>query len=366
MEDLIHFPEQTPAVEPHPTASNAIAVRNWLWVIAALVFAMVLVGGATRLTESGLSITQWKPVTGIIPPLSHKDWLYAFEDYKKIPQYKQLFPNMDLAGFQVIYGWEWAHRLLARIIGLVFVIPFVWFWVERRLPPGLKPKLFGILALGALQGVVGWWMVASGLVNRVEVAQERLAIHLLLAALIFCACLWVAGGLGPKAASAIQNGAERLRVVAILMLALVFLQLGVGALVAGLRAGLIDNTWPLMEGAFSPPASELWKLSPWWANLLDNPVTAQFTHRTIAYVIFALAFVHMLDAAVNATGKARRGSILLFGHVAMQVALGVATLVLIQDNWSGTPHMLFALAHQAVGFGVLAVATLQTRRLCSE
>jgi len=363
MEDWIHFPEPTPAVEPHPTVENALAVRNWLWVVAGLVFVMVLVGGATRLTESGLSITEWKPITGIVPPLSHKDWLYAFEDYKKIPQYQELFPNMDLAGFQVIYAWEWAHRVLGRVIGLVFVIPFLWFWVKRRLPPGLKPKLFGILALGALQGVAGWWMVASGLVSRVEVAQERLAIHLLLAALIFSACMWVAGGLGPKADSAILHGARRLRFVAALTLALVFAQLGVGALVAGLRAGSIDNTWPLMEGAFSPPASVLWKLSPWWANLLDNPVSVQFAHRSIAYVIFALAFAHMLDAAMNAAGKARRGAVLVFGHVALQVALGVATLVLVQDEWSGTPHILFALAHQAVGFGVLAVATLQTRRL---
>jgi cytochrome c oxidase assembly protein subunit 15 len=363
MADWINFPSHTPEILPPPRRETALAVRNWLFLVAAMVFLMVVVGGATRLTESGLSITEWKPVTGVIPPLSQKEWLAAFEDYKKIPQYKELFPDMDLAGFQYIYAWEWAHRQLGRLIGVAFIVPLAWFWARGRLPRELKPKLIGILALGALQGGVGWWMVSSGLVHRVEVAQERLAIHLLLAAFIFSACLWVAGGLGPSASVVVERGRGRLKFVALSLLALVFVQLGAGAIVAGLRAGLIDNTWPLMDGVFIPPATELWKLTPWWANFLENPITAQLAHRLIAYLLLSLAFVHMVDALLNARGKVRRGSIIVFGHILLQATLGVATLVLVQDEWAGTPHLLLALSHQAVAMGVLAVTTLQARRL---
>jgi cytochrome c oxidase assembly protein subunit 15 len=270
---------------------------------------------------------------------------------------------MDVEGFKGIYAWEWGHRLLARLVGVVFAGGFAWFWIKDCLPVGLKPKLFGILALGALQGLVGWWMVSSGLVGRVEVAQERLAIHLLLAAFIMSACLWVAGGLGPRDSSRILFNGPRLRFVSKLILAVVFIQLGLGALVAGLRAGLIDNTWPLMEGGFSPSSETLWRLTPWWTNIVDNPITAQFLHRSTAYVLLALALMHMLDAATNATGKIARGSVILFAHVVVQATLGVATLVMIGDDWSGTPHIFLALGHQAVGMAVLAVATLQARRL---
>ncbi len=363
MEDVFNFPPKTPAVAYAPPPEGAIGVRNWLYLIAALVFAMVVVGGATRLTESGLSITEWKPVTGVIPPLSQEEWRSAFEDYKKIPQFSQLVPDMDLEGFKVIFAWEWTHRLLARLVGLAFAAGFAWLWLTKRIPQRLIPKLFGILALGALQGGVGWWMVASGLVGRTEVAQERLATHLVLAALIFSGCVWTAGGLGPQAPSEIFFGRARLRFVSKLTLAVVFVQLFLGGLVAGLRAGLVDNTWPLMEGGFAPPPEQLWKLTPWWANLVDNPVTAQFFHRLTAYALLALVLFHLLDALANTAGKAARGAVILFGHVVLQVALGVATLVLVEDGGAGTQHILLALAHQAVGIGVLAVATLQARRL---
>ncbi|QGM45764.1 COX15/CtaA family protein [Methylocystis heyeri] len=364
MEDWFHFPHHAPAIEHRITRENATGLRNWLFAIAALVFAMVLLGGATRLTESGLSITQWKPVTGVIPPLSEKDWLDAFEQYKEIPQFKQLFPDMDLAGFKVIYAWEWTHRLLGRLIGLVFVVGFAWFWIRDRIPQGYKPKLFAILALGGLQGVVGWWMVSSGLVNRVEVAQERLAIHLLLAAALFSACIWIAGGLGPRAPSSVLHGdGPRMRFVSRLALGIVFVQLGLGALVAGLRAGFIDNTWPLMEGGFSPSIETLFSIDPWWRNFLDNPILVQFLHRLTAYVLLALTLLHMIDALSNAKGKARTGAIIVFGHVVLQASLGIATLVMIGPEWLGAPHIALALAHQAVGFGVLAVTTLEARRL---
>ncbi|MEK8092776.1 COX15/CtaA family protein [Methylocystis sp. IM3] len=366
MEDWLLFPHPVAEVRRHATEENAVAVRNWLWLVAALVLLMVLVGGATRLTESGLSIVEWKPVTGVIPPLSQKEWLQAFEDYKKIPQYKELFPDMDLAGFKYIYAWEWAHRLLGRLIGVVFAFPLIWFWVTKQLPASVKPKLIGILALGALQGGVGWWMVSSGLIHRTEVAQERLAIHLVIAALIFAACLWVAGGLGPRKASSVHDGAGRLRATALAILALVFLQLFMGGIVAGLRAGLVENTWPLIAGAFIPPADVLWPNEPWWSNIVDTPLTAQFFHRMIAYVIFIVAAIHLVDAAMNAGGAARKGAVLLFGHVVGQIALGVATLLLIEPPFAGTPHLLLALAHQALGMGVLAVATLQARRLVGD
>ncbi|MCX7899427.1 MAG: COX15/CtaA family protein, partial [Methylocystis sp.] len=298
MEDSLHFPHPVPQIRQYATEERATAIRNWLWLIAALVFLMVIVGGATRLTESGLSIVEWKPVTGVIPPLNHKEWSEAFEAYKQIPQFKELFPNMDLAGFKYIYAWEWAHRLLGRLIGVVFAVPLIWFWATGRLTRGLKLKLLGILALGALQGGVGWWMVASGLVHRVEVAQERLAIHLIIAAAIFSACLWVAGGLGPRTTRSLvdDNALSRLRFEAKLLLGLVFLQLFAGGIVAGLRAGLVANTWPLMDGHFIPPTDELWPLSPLWVNLVNNPITAQFFHRMIAYVVFALALIHAYDA----------------------------------------------------------------------
>ncbi len=365
MDDVFHFPHQAPAILQRPTQQRATAIRNWLYVVAALVFAMVLVGGATRLTESGLSIVEWKPVTGVIPPLSAADWQKAFDDYKKIPQFSQMFPDMDVEGFKAIFAWEWAHRLLGRLIGLVFAGGLAYFWLRGRIPLGYKRKLLFILALGGLEGGVGWWMVKSGLSQRIDVAQERLAIHLLIASLIFSACIWVAGGLGEPRPSTIHAGRGRLRFVSKLILGLVFVQLGLGGLVAGLRAGRIDNTWPLMEGSFAPSLDTLFRLNPWWLNLVNNEVTVQFMHRTMAYVVFVLVLLHLLDALANVSGAARRGAVVLFGHVLGQVALGVATLVLVEGfwYWASWPHISLALAHQAIGIAVLAVATMQARRL---
>ena len=363
MEDWLHFPEPIPAIRHHATPENAVAVRNWLWVVAALVFVMVIIGGATRLTESGLSIVEWKPVTGVIPPLTADDWARAFEDYKQIPQYKELFPDMDLAGFKFIFFWEWGHRLLGRLIGVAFAAPLIWFWATRRLPEQVKLPLLGVLALGALQGFAGWWMVSSGLIHRTEVAQERLATHLLLAALIFASCLWIAGGLGPQRRLSIEDAGRRLCATAFALLGAVFLQIFVGGLVAGLRAGYIDNTWPLMEGRLFPTMQDLWSLTPWWDNLVDNPVTVQFFHRMIAYAIFTLALLHLGDALMNAGGRARRGAISVFMHVLMQIGLGVATLLMVEPPYDGTPHLFVALAHQAIGLAVLATVTLQARRL---
>ena len=190
----------TPQARAGGLAARRTGLRIWLYGVAALVFAMVVVGGATRLTESGLSITEWQPITGVLPPLSHAAWIAEFDKYKEIPQYRELFSNLDLDGFKYIFFWEWSHRLLGRLIGLAFALPLGVFWMRGALTPMLKAKLVGVLALGGLQGLVGWWMVKSGLVGRVEVAQQRLAIHLLLASLTFAAIVWIASSLAPRTA----------------------------------------------------------------------------------------------------------------------------------------------------------------------
>jgi cytochrome c oxidase assembly protein subunit 15 len=332
------------------------AVRLWLWTVAGLVFLMVIVGGAVRLTESGLSITEWKPITGIVPPLSQGAWLAEFDKYKQIPQYRELFPAMDLGWFQAIYAWEWSHRLLGRLIGFAFAIPLAFFWVAGRLPVGSKPKLIGVLALGALQGAVGWWMVASGLSGRVEVAQERLAIHLLLASLTLAAIVWIAAGL-QRETQAGGAAPRRLGVLAAALLAFVFVQIGLGGVVAGLRAGLTYNTWPLMDGRFVPPLDHLLKLSPWWSNLFDNITTVQFAHRMTAYCVLALAILQVI--AVKRTigrGPVYRRAHIVFGLVLLQVIAGITTLLLVVP-------ISVALIHQALAMLVLIAATIHLRRL---
>ncbi len=348
MTDWINFPAATGAGRI-AAAPDRAGVARWLWCVAGLVFLMVVVGGATRLTESGLSITEWKPVTGVIPPLSHAEWLEAFEKYKQIPQYRELFPDMDLGRFQTIFFWEWSHRLLGRLIGVVFALGLIWFWLRGALTKRLKWQLSGVLALGALQGAVGWWMVASGLVNRVEVAQERLAIHLLLATVTFAALAWIAGGLStPRRAEEASTAAK---VFGVLILLLTLKQIFLGALVAGLRAGLTYNTWPLMDGRFVPPLEHLFKNDPWWMNFFDNVTTVQFDHRIAAYALLALALLNAIFA--RQTGVMRRGWALV-ALVACQAALGIATLLY-------SVPLPVALAHQAFAMLVLGMAVANVR-----
>ena len=339
---------------PAAVPSRPLApVRAWLWCVAALVFAMVIVGGATRLLEAGLSITEWKPVSGALPPLSQADWLAEFDKYKQIPQFSKLFPDMTLDGFKAIYAWEWSHRLLGRLIGLVVALPLAWFWISGRLTSALKIRLVGLLALGGLQGVVGWWMVASGLVGRVEVAPQLLATHLLLASLTLVATIWLAVGLRPKPA---EPAAAALRGGSAALLALSLFQIGLGALVAGSRAGKTYNTWPLMDGRLVPPAEDLTRLEPGWRNFFENITTVQFDHRMGAYALLALALWHFLVAARKIPGSAaarRAGAVL--GLVATQAALGVMTLVLVVPVWAGLLHQAFAMI-------VLAMATVHCAR----
>ncbi|WP_036261591.1 COX15/CtaA family protein [Methylocapsa aurea] len=336
-------------------ANRAVAI--WLWSLAALVFLMVVVGGATRLTESGLSITQWKPLSGVIPPLSEADWLAEFENYKKIPQYSAVFPNMDLSGFKVIFFWEWSHRLLGRLIGLATLLPLIYFWAKGLLPLGMKSKLLGLLALGGLQGFVGWWMVESGLAGRIEVAQERLAIHLLLASLTFGILVWLAASLKTRPAELDESILPGLKWFAGAGVLLVLLQIGLGALVAGLRAGRAFNTWPLIDGYFVPPLEKLALLEPLWRNFLDNLLMVQFQHRMLAYalLVFALAQAFWTWRAAAAS-RALRRALALVGLIAAQAGIGIAALVLVVPLWAG-------LAHQAFAMIVLAMAVAHAQAL---
>jgi heme a synthase len=336
--------------KPLSISSNGRALRLWLVAVAALIFAMVLVGGATRLTESGLSIVEWKPFTGAIPPLSETAWQAEFEKYQTIPQYQQVNRGMTLDEFKLIYWWEWAHRLLGRLIGAAFLLPFLWFLWKGRVEPPLRGWLWAIFGLGALQGAVGWWMVASGLAERVNVSPYRLAFHLTLACAIFALIVWTIGRLRTQVPS---RAPMRLRASAIGLVALVLCQIYWGALVAGLRAGLLYNTWPLIDGHVVPAASSLFFNEPWWRNLFENPLTVQFTHRGIAYLLFVAALLHAADAV-----RAGRGApaLALAGAVTIQATLGIATLIY------QVPIGL-ALAHQGMAILVLAIAVVHAERL---
>jgi heme a synthase len=335
------------------TASQNTAVRWWLIGVAALIALMVLVGGATRLTESGLSIVEWKPVTGTLPPLTSAQWHEAFEGYRKIPQYRELNAGMTLAEFKTIFWWEWSHRLLGRFIGVAYLLPFLYFLWRGALGAELKRRLWLIFGLGALQGAVGWWMVASGLTQRTEVSQHRLATHLILALVIFAAIVWTVRRMQVRPAAA---AAPRLKLFSRLLLGLTFLQIYFGALVAGLRAGRAYNTWPTIEGAFIPSAERLFFEQPWWRNLFDNVLTVQFEHRMTAYLLLAVALWHAIDATRARAGAVVGGAWWLVAAVLLQAVLGILTLL------NQVPIDL-ALAHQAVAIVVLTIAIVNVERL---
>jgi cytochrome c oxidase assembly protein subunit 15 len=335
-------------------ARNTRAVRVWLLVVAGLIAAMVLVGGATRLTESGLSIVEWKPVTGIMPPLTQAQWQQAFEAYQAIPQYRQLNAGMSLSDFKSIFWWEWSHRLLGRVIGAIYLLPFLYFLWRGGMSGELKRQLWLIFGLGALQGAVGWWMVASGLSERTEVSQYRLATHLVLALLIFAAVVWTVRRLADERPLLVS---VRLRATSVILVVLTFVQLYFGALVAGLRAGLLYNTWPDIDGAFIPASSRLWFDAPWWRNLFENTLTVQFEHRMTAYALLVLAALHALDTIRSrAAAPIAAGALWLVAAIALQATLGIFTLL------SQVPITL-ALSHQAVAIAVLMLAVCQAERL---
>ena len=330
------------------------AIRLWLVAVAACVFATLVIGGATRLTESGLSIVEWKPVTGIVPPLSQTGWQAAFAKYQAIPQYQVLNRGMTLDEFKTIYWWEWTHRIVARLTGAVFLLPFLWFLWRGWVEPGLRGRLAVIFGLGALQGAVGWWMVASGLEQRLEVSQYRLALHLTLACILYVAILWTAARLIPDRAG---EASGRLRATAVAILGLVLAQIYFGALVAGLDAGLIYNTWPLIDGHFVPPAAELFAGEPAWRCVFESRLTVQFDHRMMAYAVWLATILHAADAACTLRrGPLVRRAAILAGAVTIQVALGILTLLY-------QAPLQLALLHQAIAIIVLTLAAVHAARI---
>ena len=320
------------------------AVANLLLLVAALVFAMVVVGGITRLTESGLSITEWKPISGAVPPLSHSDWLRAFELYQATPEFTQIKgpAGMTLVQFKHIYWWEFVHRLLGRLIGLVFGAGLLWFAVKRAIPLGYGWKMMGLLVLGGLQGALGWYMVESGLQYRTDVSHFRLSAHLLLALTIMSALIWVALDLRRLAATG-ENRPSRLTMPAAITLAVLFIQLLFGAWVAGLNAGQVANSWPDMNGRFFPQGVD-W--SPGFLSALANdPYLVHFVHRWWAWVVVAAMVV--FARKVRKVEGARPASIAIHSAFGTQIILGILTVL------SGVAIWLAAL-HQATGALLLA------------
>jgi heme a synthase len=323
-------------------------IAVWLFICCAMIFLMVVVGGVTRLTLSGLSITEWKPVIGVVPPLSAADWAAEFAKYKAIPEYRAVHFAMTLDEFKNIYYWEYGHRLLGRLIGVVFAAPFVWFLVRRRLPRRLVPPLCGILLLGLAQGALGWYMVESGLADRIEVSQYRLVAHLALALAIYAAILWLA--LGIVRAPARTDPGPGWRWAADAVLSLVAVTMAAGGFTAGLHAGLTYNTFPLMDGRLVPAGYGF--LQPFWRNWFENIAAVQFDHRLLA-VATAAIIVSVWAAGQRAIlpRPARAALHALLGLAALQAALGIATLLLV------VPIPL-AAAHQAGAVLLLTTATV--------
>ncbi len=315
---------------------NSPAVAIWLWAIAFLILCMVIVGGATRLTDSGLSITEWKPLLGAIPPLSEAHWLEAFDKYKLIPEYQVQNKGMSLEDFKFIYWWEWAHRFLGRFIGFAFVIPLVVFIVTKRIASSLWPRLIALFVLGGLQGALGWYMVSSGLSERVDVSQYRLSAHLTLATALFAAIVYTALTLKrePRRPSWWGSG------LALSFAALLFVQVAAGGFVAGLDAGHAAYDWPTMNGQWLPDG--LQSMQPLWRNWFENALAVQFNHRILAYVLFALALV-------QAFLLCQHSSFVVLLAVLAQILLGISTVL-------GEVKLHTALAHQATAMILLAFA----------
>ncbi len=358
---------------PDRRAPRAVAI--WLLACCMLVFAMVIVGGVTRLTHSGLSITEWQPIVGALPPLSPAQWNEAFAKYQATPEYRQLNQGMSLGAFKSIFWWEYAHRLLGRVVGAAFALPLAWFIARRKLPAGLAPALVAIFVLGGLQGALGWYMVQSGLVDDPRVSQLRLAAHLGLALLLFAAMFWLAlsllrvpAGQSPAGPRLIRDSIEdenqmsyaqksrasafarttALFRFALFIVALVFVQALAGSLVAGIHAGLAYNTFPLMNGRFVP--HEILSLTPWYRNFADNMATVQFDHRMIAWLLALLTPVFWFRARSGAPPlRVKRAAWLLLAALLLQIALGIATLLLV------VPVPL-AAAHQAGAVLLFAAA----------
>jgi cytochrome c oxidase assembly protein subunit 15 len=336
-----------------PAATGHAGIRRWLWAVAFLVFVMVVVGGATRLTGSGLSITEWRPVTGAIPPLSDAAWALEFEKYQLSPQFQLLNSGMELADFKFIYWWEWGHRQLGRFIGVLYLAGFLVVLLRRSMPWRETAILFGMGLLLGLQGTIGWIMVASGLQpGMVAVAPVKLTLHLTFAGFFFASVIAFATWLTPLRRTEPMRG----RAAAWLLLLLLFVQIALGGLVAGSKAGFTFNTWPLMDGALVPSSTTLFAGTPVWENFVDNVALVQFNHRIGAYILFAFALWQVLNLRRSAPGSgAAKRATAIAGLVLAQSALGIVTLLLVVPLWAG-------LAHQALGFTVLAMGVVHLTR----
>lgn len=312
-------------------------VGIWLLAIALVILAMVTIGGLTRLTGSGLSITEWDPIMGAIPPLNAAAWAQAFAKYQKIPQYVLENRGMSLEAFKGIFWWEWTHRLLGRLLGVAFFVPFVWFAWAGAIKKSDWPRMVVLFLLGALQGFIGWWMVESGLEMRVSVSQYRLAIHLGTALLLLVAILWIAMEYLRDLKTRSQSAGR-----AFGFAALVYCQMLLGALVAGLHAGLIYNTWPDMNGRLLP--EDPFFAHPWWINVFQNPGLAQFDHRIGAYIVAAFALFVIYPRGIKLHGYARLSAQLVAAVTIFQVALGIITLLLQAPEALAAFHQVTAAA----------------------
>lgn len=331
--------------QPRPAA-----LARWLWAVALLVIAVVAVGGITRLTESGLSITEWKPVSGVLPPLSEAGWQAEFEKYKQIPEYKAINLGMTLEGFKAIFFWEWLHRILGRLVGMALLVPLIWYAWRRAIPAGYGWRLLALAALVGLQGAIGWWMVASGLEYRTDVSHFRLATHLLTALFLLAGLVWTARDLGALARDPAARPA-RLTGPAVAIVAILFVQLLLGAWVAGLNAGYVASTWPLMNDHFVPEGID-WAGGAWLA-LTNDPFLIHFLHRWWSWIA-ALAL--LLLARHLARRDARREAGLLTLVVAAQMLLGIWTVVSGVSMW-------VAVMHQVTGAILVAIAAAALHRL---
>ncbi len=311
-------------------------VARWLMLCAIVVFGMILLGGVTRLTHSGLSMVDWRPLVGVIPPIGEQEWLATFDKYKQFPEYQKINKGMSLDGFKVIFMYEYLHRVLGRVIGVLFAIPFFYFALRKRLRPGLTPHLVVLLTMGGLQGLLGWYMVKSGLVDNPHVSQYRLAAHLGVAVAIYTYMVWLVLELRPVAHTAL-SGLSRYARWSPLLLGLVYLMILSGALVAGTRAGLVYPTWPLMGDSFVPPG--LYAMTPAWLAAFEDVVTIQFNHRMFAYLLFVVLNVFAFLVYRHAPhGRVRSAAVILAVVLWMQVLLGISTLLQQVPVWLGAAH----------------------------
>jgi len=334
-------------------------VARWLFIVAFTIFLMMILGAVTRLTHSGLSMVDWKPLMGILPPLSDADWAQTFQRYQEFPEYQKINHQMNLEGFKSIYYFEYFHRILGRLIGMMFLLPFIYFWFKGAIRKSHLPQMMLMFILGGLQGVLGWYMVKSGLVNDPHVSQYRLTAHLIAAVIIYSYILWFAFGLiKDKSLAAINPYSSRLFKYAIGMIVLVVLMITSGGFVAGTKAGLAYNTFPLMDGKLIPDG--LNQLQPFWLNWLENTTSIQFNHRILAYILIIL--IPLFSMAVRKQGQTKnsqKASTAFVVMLAIQVTLGITTLLYFVP-------VTIAASHQAGAIILLTISIYICRELKQE